>query len=66
MAKTKNANRLVRGDRIVLGVPGEVLTVGNVQTYWTGFTRVNLTDGAGWTTNRTFAPREEVVIFGGK
>jgi hypothetical protein len=48
--KTKRAQDLVRGDKIILGL--SVYIVGNTQHYWGGHVKVNLTDMAGWTSNR--------------
>jgi hypothetical protein len=48
--KTKRAQDLVRGDKIILGL--SVYIVGNTQHYWGGDVKVNLTDVDGWTYNR--------------
>ena len=48
--KTKRAQDLVRGDKIILGL--SVYIVGNTQHYWGGDVKVNLTDLDGWTSNR--------------
>ncbi len=50
--KTKRAQDLVRGDKIVLGTPGGVYIVGNTKHYGYGDVKVNLTDYEGWTSNR--------------
>lgn len=50
MRPTKNAKRLMRGDQILL--ENSVFTVGNMECYWTGDVRVNLTDVFGWQSNR--------------
>jgi hypothetical protein len=62
MPNTKSANRLTRGDQIVIGL--NVYTVGNIQHYWTGDTRVNLTDVSGWTTNRYLPSNQQIELFG--
>jgi predicted transport protein len=50
--ETKRSQDLRRGDKIILGTPGSVYTVGNTQHYGHGDVKVNLTDVEGWTYNR--------------
>ena len=65
MTKTKSAKSLSRGDQITIGL--NVYTVGNIENYWAGVTRVNLTDIDGWTTNRYIQSNDQITIWkGGK
>jgi hypothetical protein len=59
MPNTKSAGRLMRGDQILLG--NSVYTVGNMECYWTGDVRVNLTDVFGWQSNRLI--KGEITIW---
>lgn len=65
MANTKSAKSLLRGDQVVIGL--NVYIVGNIQSYWAGVTRVNLTDGDGWQHNRYLNNGDQITLWkGGK
>ena len=59
--KTKRAQDLVRGDKIILGTPGMVYIVGNTQNYGHGDVKVNLTDVDGWTYNRHISGKIKIA-----